>query len=316
MPKSDATIGMTSETGDRGIPALYKDNDTKYQVGSLDVNGYVKSATSLIDNTGATQGVKFVDGKPRVSAMPYLYDIAEGNIPNHISWNKIGFNGDIDNVTEDLISQGGIYIFPTIAAKMDLVSSSVNDDGSPAGSGARTVTIYGLLSDYSEASETLTLNGTTPVQTVNSYLRINNMRVATAGASGLTEGNITLSETGGTTFKYGYIAAGFTRQRQMIYTVPIGKTLYLTSITVSGVNTSVGHWCRFTTRANYDDKSGLNTGNVFIAYHEILVVDQSFERNLEIPTKFSERTDIRIQAISDAGSSNEICSCALRGWLE
>jgi hypothetical protein len=49
-------------------------------------------AVKLIDNLGAPQGVKFADGKPRVSTMPYLYDIAEGNVANHEIRRAIGYN--------------------------------------------------------------------------------------------------------------------------------------------------------------------------------------------------------------------------------
>jgi len=40
-------------------------------------------AARLVDENGVIYGVRQVNNKPRVSAMPYTYDIAEGNIPDH-----------------------------------------------------------------------------------------------------------------------------------------------------------------------------------------------------------------------------------------
>jgi hypothetical protein len=273
----------------------------------------------LVDENGDYYGIKHVNNKPRISSMPYLYDIVEGNVSGHEAWSKIGFNDDVDNATEDLWPYGGLYTFPAAATKMDLVSSDNNDGktGAPTSTGARTVKIYGLLSDYSSASETITLDGTTPVTTTNTYLRINNMRVMTAGTGGVPIGNLTLSETGGTTYRYGYIRAGFTRQRQMIYTVPLGKTLYVTDYMISGTNASAGHWCRFTLRSNYDEKSDtVLATTLFMPHFEVQVVDQVVTHQFALPIKFKATSYIRMQVLSDAGAANEICSAALRGWLE
>ena len=246
----------------------------------------------------------------------FLTNIALGGYSNIVPWSKTGYNGDVDNADEDLWPYGGVYTFPASATKMDLVSSDGGDDGNPVGLGARTVNLYGVGSDYSELSETITLNGTTPVQTANTYLRINTMRVATAGAGGVPIGNLTLSETGGTTYRYGYIRAGFTRQRQMIYTVPLGKTLYITSITISGANASASHWARFTLRANYDEKSGLVLATtLFMPFFEDMVVDQSFAKEYSVPIKFPATVSLRMNVISDAGASNEICSSTMRGFV-
>jgi len=98
-------------------------------------------------------------------ASPFYDNIAQGRYSNIQSWSKIGFNPEIKNVTEDLIPQGGVYTFPASATKMDLVSDNDNDGktGSPSSTGARTVTIYGLGATYNSLSETVTMNGTTPV---------------------------------------------------------------------------------------------------------------------------------------------------------
>ena len=70
----------------------------------------------FLDENGAAYGVKHVSNKPRISSMPYLYDIAEGNVTGHTPWSKIGFNGALVADTEaDLWSATGVYAFPAAA---------------------------------------------------------------------------------------------------------------------------------------------------------------------------------------------------------
>jgi len=245
--------------------------------------------------------------------VPFFDAISQNQYSNIVAWSKLGFNPEIKNLDEDIWSYGGTYVWPASATKMDLVSSDADDaDGD---TGARTVTIYGLGATYNELSETVTMAGTTPVETVNEYLRINNMRVATTGASNAPEGNLTLSEANGTTYRYGYIRTLFTRQRNCIYTVPLGKTLYITSALYSAVTGAVGHWTRFTLRANYDDKSDtILARGLWMPHTELSIVETSFTRDYEIPERFPATTDVKVSAVCD-GTVTMLCQCVLRGYL-
>lgn len=82
------------------------------------------------DENGLPYGVKHVNNKPRVSVMPYLYDIAEGNVSGHANWSKIGYNPVVaDTAGEDLWSNSGLYIFPTLAdLQMEVLSSLATAD--------------------------------------------------------------------------------------------------------------------------------------------------------------------------------------------
>ena len=91
------------------------------------------------DEAGIAYGVKHVNNKPRVSAMSYLHDIAEGNVAGHTPWSKIGFNGALVADTEaDLWSAGGTYVFPTVEQGLEVISSSASDDGTPVIKGDAT----------------------------------------------------------------------------------------------------------------------------------------------------------------------------------
>jgi hypothetical protein len=105
------------------------------------------------------------------------------------------------------------------------VSTSTDDDGSPVGTGARTVYIEGLNGSYNVVSETVTLNGTTNVPTVNSYLYVNQFYVATVGSGGVNAGEITAKVS---TTLYDLIAVGYNQRTTAHYCVPAGYTAYLT----------------------------------------------------------------------------------------
>lgn len=114
----------------------------------------------LYDENGIPYGIKQVNGKPRVSSMPYLYDIAEGNVTGHTPFTKLGYNGDVGATEEDIITQGGVYPWIASPVALEVVSSDAND--TLTGTGIQKITIKGLQPDYSEYSVTLDTNGQTP----------------------------------------------------------------------------------------------------------------------------------------------------------
>ncbi|MCA9339275.1 MAG: hypothetical protein KDA17_00015 [Candidatus Saccharibacteria bacterium] len=135
---------------------------------------------------------------------------------------QFGYNGDVDSAAaEDVWSQGGSFAAPTTARVHAVVSGSAND--AAAGTGARTVTIHGLDANWEEASETVTLTGTTPVNTTGSYVMINKMVVATAGSGGVAAGAITATAATDSTVTCA-IEAAQNQSRQAIFAIPAGYT--------------------------------------------------------------------------------------------
>ena len=107
-----------------------------------------------------------------------------------------GFNPDVDTagVPEDVWPQGGLIQFPAVADTVDIVSDSVLDTA--AGTGARTLLVEGVNDDFDEISEIVTLDGLTPVSTLQNFLYVNSSTVATAGATTGNQGLITFNITG------------------------------------------------------------------------------------------------------------------------
>lgn len=153
--------------------------------------------------------------------------VARGLLGDYASVNKFGRNPNIDTTTdpEDVWDAGGIWAAPTQARTHDVASTDTNDTS--AGTGARTVRIFGLTTwDTNESSEDVTLNGTSNVATSSSYVIIHRMQILTAGSGGTNAGNITATAQTDATVT-AQITAGFGQTLMTIYGIPSTKKFYI-----------------------------------------------------------------------------------------
>lgn len=267
-----------------------------------------------VDTVGDSYGFKNAGGMPRYCSTPYLYQIAEGSIPGHTPWTKTGYNASVDSAApEDLWSVGGTFAFPPSPMQLEVRSNSADDDGNPAGTGVQIVRITYLDTNYVERYEDVILNGTTAVATAaTNILRVNNFRAHTVGANKVAADYIDIRETDDTPV-YSRIAQGQTRARNAAYTVPLGKTLYITSARFSATGAAENKDVVFTVRASYDDKRG-EVLDFLMPIIEIGVSDAGIQLDYEIPIRLPAKTDIRV--IATAGNNTSICTSVLRGWME
>jgi len=121
---------------------------------------------------------------------------------------------------------------PNAAGEQMTVASDNNADNGATATGAMSIRIYYLDDTGAEQTEDVTLNGTTPVDTVATNIRfVNDIHTLTVGSNGVAEGNITVIKKGGTIGAnlYNLIAAGGNKSLVPHRMVPLGKTLYLQS---------------------------------------------------------------------------------------
>lgn len=155
-------------------------------------------------------------------------DMAAGRFQGFSIVNKFGTNSDIDtaSVPEDIWEGGGVYTgFPSELELVEVVSSSANDDSD--GTGARTVRITGLDANWDVLSETVTLDGTTPVDTVAQFRRVHTATVMSAGSGGVNAGIITVRHSTTTANVFLAMAVGRNQSNVSAYTVPAGYTAYM-----------------------------------------------------------------------------------------
>lgn len=269
-------------------------------------------ATKLVDELGVPYGIKQINNKIRTSSMPYLYDIAEGNVSGHTPFYKLGHNDDVGATEEEIITQGGSYYWIPTATALEVVSSSAND--TIAGTGVQKVRVNYLDADYTTKSEIIELNGVTPVPLVDTtILRVNSIRATQVGTGLMSAGTINVRTVTGANVVRS-IATGYTRGRGAAYTVPLGNTLYLTSISVSSGYTTAGKVVRWTGRAQVDDSAPTVKINFFQPFFEIITQDASFHADFDMPIRIPATADLKVSAVSNGAGS--FCGVALRGWLE
>jgi hypothetical protein len=161
----------------------------------------------------------------------FALQVARGQIPGHRVVQVFGYNGDVDQTEESVWPNGGVVPHPTAASVLKISSSSAADTAE--GTGARTVYIGGVDSVFNEIGETVTLNGQTAVNTVNSYKYVNYLYVLTVGTGNSNAGDINVG-TGTVTdgvpaVLYDMIAIGYNQRTTAHFCVPAGHTGFMTT---------------------------------------------------------------------------------------
>lgn len=160
---------------------------------------------------------------------PFGLQVSRSQIAWHDAVTVWGFNPDIDTTIETVWADGGLIAFPGSAVTMNVSSTSTADTA--AGTGARTIVIYGLDANHSPIQETVSLNGQTAVTTTKQFLHINYVTVATVGSGKGNAGTIYigsgLNTLGVPAVVYGAVYTGFNASTTACYTIPAGYTGYV-----------------------------------------------------------------------------------------
>lgn len=219
----------------------------------------------------------------QLSSPHAMLELVHKGVPGTGAVNIFGFNRTLGTSFETVWNDGGTYTPPASAVTMDCVSSSASD--------TMQVLISGLDANYKSVAAIVTLSGTTPVTTTQTFLRINSAVIL----SGSNVGNITISN-GGTT--YGYIEATLGTTQACVYTVPAGFALYLFRIDVTSGTVNPN---KYITMRNVICTS---TGR------KLRVAEATFQNNQvsfdrQVPFRIAEKTDFQFEMKSSSGT-NEV----------
>lgn len=151
-----------------------------------------------------------------------LLDVAHGSIVGHSLVTVVGRRTDIGASEADVWSGGesagtAVRVPPSSAGAMSIVSSSTDDDD--GGTGARSVEIDYLDANYDAQTVVVTMDGTTPVVTTVTAIRVQRARVKTAGSGRINAGAVSVSVGGAL---QAHVPAGLGESPQALYTVPRG----------------------------------------------------------------------------------------------
>ena len=260
-------------------------------------------------------GKRVTASTPLESKLPLQQDLI-GNTRNpdifRVEDSVVGRRTGVNNTRVDLWEgPTGTYVFPVSAIGMQVVSSSAND--AAAGTGVQIVHFHYLDQNYAPKFEQITLNGTTPVlTTATNILRINAFHALQAGTGEVAAGNISLQAIGGAV-TYGFISAGNNLARHAIYTVPAGKTGFISQWDASSGSSTANHFCQFDLRAKCH--SGVAC-SVFVHQSGLGTQDGGDNISFKIPIAIPEKTDVKLSATSDTANANVIAIGGIRGWVE
>jgi hypothetical protein len=217
--------------------------------------------------------------------------VARGKVPEVVQVNVFGYAAaittDFHTVWEDTPTD---VVFPTVASQWTIVSSSASDNTSAS------VTIIGLDSNWDAQTETKYLNGTTPVTTTKSFLRVNTFIMNTPGTGQNTNVGVITASSGGST--HAKIAAGFGKMQNAWYSVARASGLYIQNINIFAGEGNQGNqpvW--FTYRVVTKNN---NTGV------QLTILQTPFANEYKVqrfnPVKYAEKTDVQWQVKTNSGT--------------
>ena len=271
---------------------------------TVDVSGSSIGVTNTVE-TSVTGNVNTVDQFPQdVLAMGLnIY-------PGFETWAITGYRANISTSTKEIVHEGtlsGLSItFPTAAGQFSIASTDATDN--IAGTGARTVFIFGLDSNGDNLFEVVALNGQTPVLTTNTYLRINRAFVFTAGSDLQNNGEICVSDAAQvwsagspTTLLYHDIAATVGWGQVGTYTIPYNITTSVVGNLVFTSNANASKSLEFFVESRRRDTGSgtawLNPVHLFISSGS-----QSFD--IRGNGVYTAGTDIRLLATAQQAGTN------------
>ena len=241
----------------------------------------------------------------------FNYNVSAGKVAGAKTVNKYGSapNG-VQSTLTDIWSRANasptqqIWIAPTQARIHTLTSNSVSDIGSPVGSGARTLRVYGLKTwDLAETSEVVTMNGTGSASTVNSYVIIHRMKVLTSGSTAINVGTIIATAASDATVTATILPTD--GQTEMaIYGVPSIQTAYLLRWSAaldraSAAVASIAFQLRVNENPNVQLKNFIRKDDIAVSS----VADNRGEHRYAVYPKYPGPCIIKVQAI---GSTTDL----------
>ena len=218
--------------------------------------------------------------------------------PSQTVIHKFGNNANIGTATvpEDVWDGSIAYPFPAAAAAGTIVSDSADD--AAAGTGAQTVRIFGIDTNWADISEDIGMNGATPVALSNEYLRVHRAYVLTAGTGETNAGNIAIA-VGGTTVAQ--IGTGFGQTLMAIFSTAAGETWQLLSwfAAIAGKTAAFAE-VALQTRTD----GGAWRTKMIVQISDTAPLNYTFP----VPVIVAPKTDVRVRVLDVAANDTEVSS--------
>lgn len=245
---------------------LNSNNTTQYEVIMLaDKNG------NIINTFGAASNIPIAAGEVTGYSDVHKFGLVEGSAGT--TWTTVWSAADT--------AATKLYPWDTTAGTLSVVSSLGDDtDG---GAGTHTITVYGLDTNYNEVSETFTMSGTTETaEGVVVFHRVYRAKVSSGstnvGTIGVFNGTALVAQ----------IAPGMGQTQMCVYTIPAGKTGYLTRL---GASSSKNE----STIVSLFQRPHLKTFQLTASAMALHQNSQTLD--FDVPLTFPEKTDLDLRQV-------------------
>jgi len=250
---------------------LNRNNTEQYEVIMLaDKDG------NIINTFGAASNIPIAAGEVTGYSDVHKFGMVNGNSGS--AWTTVWSAADT--------AETKLYPWETAAGTLSVVSSSGDDtDG---GAGTHTITVYGLDTDYNEVSETFTLSGETETaEGLVVFHRVYRAKVSSGstnvGRLGVFNGTALVAE----------IAPEMGQTQMCIYTIPAGKTGYLTRLGASSSK-------NISTTVSLFQRPHLETFHLTASAMALYQNSQTID--FDVPLAFAEKTDLDLRQVGAANN--------------
>jgi hypothetical protein len=206
---------------------------------------------------------------------------------------RFGLNPAVGSSYETIWNGGGDYNFDVVGTPK--ISSSSAADAA-AGTGVRTMRIFGLVSGVEEY-EDVTLNGQTQVALTKAFTSIYLGRALTAGSGKTNAGDIYCntgavvagvpSDATKTHFK---MPIGTSQTHVCVYRIPAGRVGYILDWWVAQGESNDAYEAQLCT---FD-----SVGNVIVAHSDTVGIEERIADSFDVPIRVEAGNDIFIRAKS------------------
>lgn len=226
-------------------------------------------------------------------------DTATGLIAGRSVIHKFGENPVVAVSSTEDVTQSGVINWLTAATTVRIKAGG-NAADDTAGAGSQSIIVAGLDENFEDAEETIVTAGASASSvTTTTFIRVFRAWGLDAGAyTGANTGDIVIENgAGGTDLLT--ITAGMGQSETSEYTIPAGKTGYLTRISAE-VDANKACDMHMWQRRDADNVSAPYTGKRIVAdFPQLIGSDgENFESYIEFP----EKTDLWWTATTGAGN--------------
>lgn len=244
-----------------------------------------------------------------------LYDIASQSITKHYPLNKFGYNSEVGAIEKDIWEYNVSYNWQNVPIQLYASSDSNNDRSD--GFGARTVILKGLDLDWMEQSSQLALDGQNKVKINKFFIRTFRAKVETAGNIGGSDGTIFFyfgTATAGVPDDpnkvFAIISPPHNQTLMALWTVPVGKMLYLTDwwASTGAAKTVEMH---LYVRSKADREGVFQLKDIFHINN-----GSPWRQEYKLPFEIESKSDIVIRShlVDSGGGPKNPVSAGFSGW--